>query len=87
MHIHSAKEAVAVDDEFWCVYGKVIRVDGAVLNLEVVTAKKAEAANTDTESFWNVDVGTAEKPHGIDDSGAIAQRRPCKVNVYTTENA
>ena len=87
MHIYSAEEADAVDNDFWCIYRKVIRVDGAVLDLQVMPAKKAKAADTDTKSFWNVDVGASKKPHGIDGSGAIAQRRPFKVNVYATKNA
>ena len=39
MHVYAAEEADAVDDDFWRVYRKVIRMDGAVLNLELVAAK------------------------------------------------
>ena len=53
MNVYAAEEAVAVDDDFWRVHWKVIRMDGAVLDLQVMPAKKAKATNADAEALWD----------------------------------
>ena len=66
MHLYAAEEAVAIDVDFWSVYREVIRMDGAVLYLKVMSAKKAYAADVDAEAFGNIDVDATKEAHRLD---------------------
>jgi len=50
MHVYAAEETVAIDVDFWCVNWQVIRMDSAVLYLEVMPTKKAYAADVDAKA-------------------------------------
>ena len=87
MYVYAPEEAVAVDDNFWCVHGKVIRVDSAVLDLQVMPAKKAKATNADAEALWDVDIGTSENSYRIDGGRAVTKSHAGQVNVNTAEGS
>ena len=54
--IHPAKEAEAVNHNFWGAGGEVCRVNGSVLDLDVVAAEESDTAHADTETFRNPDI-------------------------------
>ena len=87
VNVYAAEEAVAVDDNFWCVHGKVIRVDGAVLDLEVMPAKKTKATNADAEALWDVDIGTTENSYRIDGGRTVTKGYAGQVDVNTAESS
>ena len=87
MYVYATKEAVAVDDDFWCVHRKVIRVDGAVLDLEVMAAKKAKATNADAEALWDVDIGTTKNSYRIDGGRAVTKGHAGQVDVNAAEGS
>ena len=87
MYVYAPEEAVAVDDNFWCVHGKVIRVDSAVLDLQVMPAKKAKASNADSEALWDVDIGTTKNTYRIDGGRAVTKGHPSQVDVNTAESS
>ena len=87
MNVYAAKEAVAVDDDFWCVHGKVIRVDGAVLDLQVMPAKKAKATYANPEALWDVDIGTTENSYRVDGGCTVTKCHAGQVDVNTAEGS
>ena len=66
MHVYAAEETVAIDVDFWCVNWQVIRMDSAVLYLEVMPTKKAYAADVDAKAFGNIDVDATKEAHRLD---------------------
>ena len=87
VNVYAAEEAVAVDDDFWCVHGKVIRVDSAVLDLQVMPAKKAKATYANSETLWNVDIGTTENSYRINGGRAVTKGYAGQVNVNAAEGS
>lgn len=87
MYVYAAEEAVAVDDDFWCVHGKVFRVDGTVLDFEVMPAKKTKATNADSETLWDVDIGTTENSYRIDGGRTVTKGHTSQVDVNTAEGS
>ena len=73
MHVHTAEEAIAIDVDFWCVHWQVIRMDGAVLYLEVMPAKKANAADVDAEAFGDINIDATKDAHRFDGGSTTVQ--------------
>ena len=87
VNVYAAEEAIAIDVDFWCVHWQVIRMDGAVLYLQVMPSKKAYAADVDAEAFGDIDINAAKDDHRVDGGGATVQGDAREIDVHAAEKA
>ena len=87
MNVYAAEEAIAVHNNFWRVYREVIRMDGAVLYLEVMSAKESNAADVDAEAFGNINIDATKDARRVDGGSTTVQGDAREIDVHATEKA
>ena len=62
-------------------------MDGAVLYLKVMSAKKAYAADVDAEAFGNIDIDATKDARRVDGGSTTVQGDAREINIHSAEKA